>query len=188
MAGGNGGGGELFSLVWGLGATGFGWVVATDFRGAARRLYRLQAERSARTLWAGPRLGVGFLRAVAGVFAVVGPITLAGAVRRLAGGEQLTVDTARLPAPVIGVVALVGAFTVWSVWRPAGFVRRAWDTGAPVQRAAALVHTAGVGGFLVGMGLGLQALMMCGWLVGAGAGIVMLVGHRAGHGTPSADG
>ncbi|MER8044919.1 hypothetical protein [Streptomyces sp. NPDC094032] len=176
MSGGNGGGGALFELVWGLGATGFGWVVATDFRGAAVRLHQLQSQRATgfSTLW-----GVGFLRCLAGVFGVIGPITLVMAVLQLTEGNAVTRDTLRLPVPFLVVLALFAAFMLWAMWRRNGFLRRGWDMGTPVPRAAAVVQTAAIGGFLAGIGLGHEVTMLGSWLIGAGAGLFLLVAGPA---------
>ncbi len=54
---GSGGGSGLFSVAWGVWATGFGWIVATDFRGAAHRFHSL-SQRSVPFGGAGRHLSV----------------------------------------------------------------------------------------------------------------------------------
>lgn len=75
MADGDSAGG-LFSVAWGLWATGVGWIVVTDFRGAARRFHAVSARSVSSGKTGTPRVGVGFVRFVAGVFALVGPVVL----------------------------------------------------------------------------------------------------------------
>lgn len=112
MSDGDGAGG-LFLVAWGAYATGFGWIVATDFRGAAHRLHRTTrrdipfdppswatdpfnplAPRSAHR-WA----GVPFFRKVAAVFALIGPVVLVSGVMKLLQGEMGPSGRFRLPVP-----------------------------------------------------------------------------------------
>ncbi|MFD5065290.1 hypothetical protein [Streptomyces sp. NPDC058394] len=73
MAAGGGNGGGLFSAAWGLWATGFGWIIATDFRGAARRFHGMSQKFTLFDRATTSVNGVGFVRCVAGVFALAGP-------------------------------------------------------------------------------------------------------------------
>lgn len=141
-------GGGLFTVAWGLFATGFGTIVATDFRGAAHRLHEM-AER--RPLGGSP--GVGFQRAIAGVFALVGPVMLVSGVVDLLRSRSPVGAMPRLPLPFLAVAGLVVAFTLWSMWWRRGPLRHAW-AGGGLRRAAAVLMTLTFFGFAAGLGLG----------------------------------
>ncbi|MFZ4301648.1 hypothetical protein ACOZE3_27505 [Streptomyces cinereoruber] len=76
----------MFSVVWGVFATALGWTVATDFRGAAHRFHAFS--QAAVPFGGGvPVVGVGFFRLLAAVFALAGPVVLAGGLVDVWRGE-----------------------------------------------------------------------------------------------------
>ncbi|MFJ2431646.1 hypothetical protein ACIOWM_00380 [Streptomyces anulatus] len=169
----------MFSLVWGAFATTLGWVVATNFRGAAQRL---RSFSHAATPFAGseaPVIGVGFFRLAAGVFAVIGPIVLVTGLLELWRGET---DAMRLP-PVSGwfvmVEAVIVGATLRSAWRGSGVLRRQWSAGGGLRRAAAAGVTASVVAFSVLLALGWSTWMMAAWLLGGLCGIALLLSDPA---------
>ncbi|WP_369147327.1 hypothetical protein [Streptomyces sp. R44] len=168
----------MFLLVWGVFATAFGWVVATDFRGAARRLHAMSR---AATPFGGAGTstpGVGFLRLLAGVFALVGPVVLGSGLVGLWRGEE---GPGKMPAPPVEFVvveALVAGVFLWRAWRRSGLLRRAWDAGTGPRRAAVAGLTTAFLAFVVTLGLGWGTWMMTSWLVGGLCGVSLLVGGR----------
>ncbi|WP_235978395.1 hypothetical protein [Streptomyces lycii] len=182
---GNDGGNGLFHVVWGLWATGFGWIVAANFRGAADRFYVL-SQRSVPLGGNGvPRVGVGFFRVLAGVFALVGPVVLAVGVLGLSRGE---LSGSRFPQPpaVFAVAAgLAAAFGLWTLWRRSGVLRREWNQGSGPRRAAVVVLTLAVLSFPVGLSAGHRVAALASWLIGGFTGLTLLLGD--GRGTPRAD-
>ncbi|EST37876.1 hypothetical protein N566_10695 [Streptomycetaceae bacterium MP113-05] len=173
------GGGALFAVVWGLGATGFGWVVATNFRGAADRFLRL-SQRSVPFGRSGPPpVGVGFLRATAAVFALAGPVFL---VFGLVGVAKEGVVPGRfpdVPLPVDLAMFACAAAGLWSMWRRSGMLRREWHPGVALVRAACVVATVAVIGLPVTMTIGYVGVMMADWLLGGAAILTVLVAGRA---------
>ncbi|WP_282692344.1 hypothetical protein [Streptomyces sp. CC208A] len=174
----------MFEVFWGVLATAFGVVIASDFRGAAHRFHAIT---QAATPFAGSRtpvLGVGFLRAVAGAFAVIGPIVLALGLLGLWRGEAGPVGPQGPPmAPAwiaVPLVLFVGVI-LWWTWRSSGPLRREWDTGTRVRRVAAVGLTLSVVAFLVLMAAGQGAWAVTSHLVGGLCGLLLLVsGDRVG--------
>ncbi|WP_370414582.1 hypothetical protein [Streptomyces fradiae] len=162
-----------FSLVWGVGATAFGWIVATDFRGAAYRLHAW-ADRLPFGGWRGATPGIRYLRFVAAVLAVVGPLTILAGVRDLTAGRGPVRDFGAVPLPFVAVWAVIGAVALWRVWRADGPLRRQWGGGWP-RRVAAAVMSAALPGFLAGAALGHMVTLLVSWLVGGAAGLLLLV-------------
>ncbi|MFE2286705.1 hypothetical protein ACFXDJ_21365 [Streptomyces sp. NPDC059443] len=159
-------GGGMFSLVWGLGATGMGLVLASDFRGAAGWLALIQ-ETSAPI--SGRRFGAGRIRLVGAVFAVAGlPVLVSGvidAARHGLGGDA----SLRVPLPFLAGMCVIAVYGMWALWRPEAPLRRMWATGSGLRRTALAVQTATVPAFLVCLRYGtLTAVLAC-WLVGVGA-------------------
>ncbi|MFP3987961.1 hypothetical protein U9R90_10735 [Streptomyces sp. E11-3] len=164
----------LFLLVWGIAATAFGWTVATDFHGAARRMVQRSAHRGQSIAGLQP---VRFVRIVAGFFAVLGPVMLVRGARGL-GSDGIGTFFPRLPlgfAVMAMVWSLAGVVVVWR--RTRSPLRWAWS-GGPSQRAAAVIGT------VVGPLLPLSLWTGYGWLsaaivlVGVAAGVVLLVGSH----------
>ncbi|MGW8765624.1 hypothetical protein ACWGN5_24295 [Streptomyces sp. NPDC055815] len=171
----------MFPLVWGVFATVFGWVVATDFRGAARRLHVMSRAASPFGGAGTPTPGVGFLRVLAGVFALVGPVVLVSGTVGLWRGEE---GPEEMPVPPVGFVvveALVAGVFLWRAWRRSGLLRREWDAGTGLRRAAVAGLTAAFVAFVVTLGFGWGTWMMTSWLVGGLCGVSLLVGRRTGH-------
>lgn len=170
----------MFSLAWGTFATTLGWIVATDFRGAAHRFYAF-SHTAAPFGGSGPLvLGVGFFRLVAGVFALIGPIVLVTGLMDLWRGEA---EALRLP-PVDGwfvaVEAVILTVALWSNWRRSGLLRRQWDVGNGPRRAAVAGVTGSVVAFAVLLALGAGTWMMAAWLLGGLCGIILLLSDPAG--------
>ncbi|MGW1292447.1 hypothetical protein [Streptomyces sp. NPDC002533] len=170
----------MYSLVWGTFATTLGWVLATDFRGAAHRFH---AFSHAATPFGGsgaPVIGVGFFRLVAGVFALVGPIVLVTGLLDLWRGEA---ESFR-PPPVEGWFVLVEAVivgaTLWSAWRRSGFLRRQWNSGGGLLRTAAAGVTASVIAFAALLALGWGTWTLAAWLLGGLCGITLLLSGPGG--------
>ncbi|MDX2650477.1 hypothetical protein PV341_44405 [Streptomyces sp. PA03-1a] len=177
MAGG-GGGGALFSVVWGLGATGFGWVLVTDFRGAARRFHTMSSRSAPFGGGRPPAVGIGFVRCVAGVFALAGPVVLVTGLLVLVRDPAAPERLPRLPFP-FAVFAILGAGVgLWTFWRRSGVLRLEWAEGGTVRRAAAAVLTGVLVAFPVLFVLGRTMPMLLVWLLGGIAGGVLLVGRR----------
>ncbi|GHE57146.1 hypothetical protein [Streptomyces capitiformicae] len=174
----SGGGSGLFSMAWGIWATGFGWIIASDFRGAAHRFYELSQRSVPFSARRAPLVGVGFLRILAGVFALIGPAVLVGGLLELVRGEGASDRLPQLPVPLAATVVLVGAFGLWTAWRPSGLLRREWAEGADLQRAAVAVVTAALVGFPATLALGHQTAMLASWLGGGLAGLVLLLSGR----------
>ncbi|MFI8826028.1 hypothetical protein [Streptomyces sp. NPDC053431] len=155
--------GGLFTLAWGVFATGLGTIVATDFRGAAHA-----AARSRGT-------SVRFQRVVAAVFALVGPVVLVVGVRELMRGKAVGGDMPRLPVPFLLFRAFAVAVALWTMWRPGGWVRRAWAAGGVLRQGAAAVTALTWIGFALGLGFGQQIVMLVSWLLGGAAGLILLL-------------
>ncbi|MCX4854928.1 hypothetical protein [Streptomyces canus] len=102
-------------------------------------------------------MSVGFLKALAGVFALVGPVVLVGALLELARGESANDPLPRLSVPLGAVVIVVGAIAVWPAWRPSGLFRRAWAGGTVLRRAALAAVSVALVGVPVLFALGSRA-------------------------------
>ncbi|MFF7213679.1 hypothetical protein ACFZAU_24585 [Streptomyces sp. NPDC008238] len=177
MAGGGDGGG-FFLLVWGLGASGLGWIVATDFRGAARRFHAM----SARSLPFGgsrpPAVGVGFLRLVAGVFALAGPVALVSGLLMFVRDPAAPEPMPRPPLPVALFGVLAGGLALWTFWRRSGLLRVEWARGGGVRRTAVVVLMGALVAFAALFAFGRTTPMLLVWLLGGLAGGVLLFGGR----------
>ncbi|MGW4158650.1 hypothetical protein [Streptomyces sp. NPDC004788] len=176
---GSGGGGGLYALMAGVWMECYGVVVATNFRGAAHRMHAMSTRSVSfgEPFWRRPP-GVRFVRVLAGVFALMGPLLLFLGVRQVGRGEALT-DSPPMPLP-FALFMLVGvALAVWGQWRRGSWLRREWSAGARRHRVAAVMVTGGFLGFAAGLGLGLQLLWVSSWSLAAGASLYLLVAGRA---------
>ncbi|MFC9034232.1 hypothetical protein [Streptomyces arboris] len=173
----------MFSLAWGTFATTLGWIVATDFRGAAHRFSAFSHAAAPFGGSGAPVLGVGFFRLVAGVFALIGPIVLVTGLLDLWRGEA---KAFRLPPAdgwfVVMEAVILGA-ALWSYWRRSGLLRRQWEAGNGLRRAAVAGVTASIVAFAALLALGRETWMMAAWLLGGLCGITLLLSDPAG--TPS---
>ncbi|MEU8621475.1 hypothetical protein [Streptomyces sp. NPDC048623] len=162
----------LFLVMWGIFATVLGTIVATNFRGAAYRVNDMARP------WPGARgrsPGVGFHRVIAGVFALVGPVTLVKGVGELMRGDAFVSGMPRLPLPFLAWMVIVAAVGLWTVWRPEGQLRLQWVGGGRLGRALAVASSLGWLGFAAGIVLGQEVLMVVSWAVFGAAGILTLV-------------
>ncbi|MEU3054638.1 hypothetical protein [Streptomyces griseus] len=170
----------MFALVWGTFATTLGWVVATDFRGAA---HRFSAFSHAATPFGGSGatvMGVGFFRLVAGMFALVGPIVLVTGLLALWRGEAEAVSLPPVPAGFVAVEAVIVGVALWSTWRRSSFLRRQWEGGNGPRRAAVAGVTAAIVAFAALLALGSGTWMLVAWLLGGLCGITLLLSDPAG--------
>ncbi|CAL9495592.1 hypothetical protein SUDANB176_03336 [Streptomyces sp. enrichment culture] len=167
----------MFSVAWGVFATAFGWIVATDFRGAAHRFHALS--HTAVPFGGGASgVGVGFLRVVAGVFALVGPLVLAGGLLDLWRGGAGPDGLPPVPARFAVLQVLFGGVVLWWMWRRSGLLRREWDAGTGPRRAAVAGLTASVVAFTVTLGFGWGTWAMASWLVGCPCALTLLLSGR----------
>ncbi|MEV3873294.1 hypothetical protein [Streptomyces sp. NPDC049906] len=164
-------------VVWGGWATGFGWIVATDFRGAAV-YFALPRSRDPFTDLPARSPGIGFVRTAAGVFALVGPVVLVLA--SLEAWRGVGGPGSASPPPgwaLAGAAGTAGAALGWA-WRRSGALRRAWRAGDDRERAAAAGLTAAVGAFVTVAVAASGPLRAAGlatsWLVCGVCGIVLL--------------
>ncbi|MFF8381449.1 hypothetical protein ACF07V_35665 [Streptomyces sp. NPDC015661] len=171
----------MFVLAWGMFATVFGWVIATDFRGAARRMHAMSSA-STPTGSGAPRLPVGFLRFVAGVFALAGPAVLVAGVLLVRRGAEMP---GTLPAPPLGwvvVEALAVVSFLWGAWRSSGRLRREWGAGKGARRAAAVGYSTGAVAAVVTHSAGWGAWMMTSMLAGELCWLFLLMEDGPGQG------
>ncbi|MEV0689645.1 hypothetical protein [Streptomyces sp. NPDC050388] len=168
----------MFLVAWGVFATAFGWIVATDFRGAARRFHAMSRAATPFGGAGSSVMGVGFVRAVAGVFGLIGPFVLGAGLLELWRGEAGLDGLPPVPAWFVVCQALVAGVGLWTMWRRSGMLRREWDAGTGLRRAAVVVLTASFVAFLVTLGLGQGGWAVVSWLVGGLCGLTLLLGRR----------
>ncbi len=176
----SGAGGTVYSLVWGAFVTTLGWVLATDFRGAAHRFHAFTHAATPFRGSGAPVVGVGFLRLVAGVFALTGPIVLVSGLLDLWRGEAEGYSSPPVSGWFVLVEAVIVGAILWSAWRRSGFLRRQWGPGSVLWRTAAAGVTASVGVFAALLALGWGTWMPAAWLLGGLCGITLLLSGPAG--------
>ncbi|MFD6417752.1 hypothetical protein [Streptomyces sp. NPDC060194] len=110
--------------------------------------------------------GVWFVRLLGGVFALAGPVVLVLGVRDLARGESTVGDLPPMPLWFLACAGLLVAVVLATGWRSSGMLRRTWEAGGNLRRAAVLVVTAAVVAFPVLMGLGALTPLVLVWLLG----------------------
>ncbi|MEU1471598.1 hypothetical protein ABZ434_25685 [Streptomyces sp. NPDC005761] len=170
----------MFSVAWGVFATAFGWIIATDFRGAAHRFH---AYSHAATPFSGavePPLGVGFFRVLAGVFGLIGPVALVSGLTDMWRGRAGPGDLPPAPAWFVAAEVMVLGAVLLSTWRRSGVLRRAWEAGNVLQRTALAVLTSSAVAFTVTLGFGSDMWMMASWLAGGLCGLVLVTSSRSG--------
>ncbi|MCG3044169.1 hypothetical protein L7D48_26925 [Streptomyces sp. S1A] len=170
----------MFSVAWGVFATAFGWIVATDFRGAAQRFHRLSHAAVPFGDADAPVMGVGFFRLLAGVFALIGPVVLAVGLMDVWSGEAESFGLPPVPVWFAVAEAAVAGVVLWWAWRRSGVLRREWEAGNGLRRAAVAGVTASLVAFVVTLGLGGGTWMMACWLASGLCGLALLLGDRPG--------
>ncbi|MET8218118.1 hypothetical protein [Streptomyces hirsutus] len=173
----------MFSVAWGVFATALGWIVATDFRGAAHRFHTLSQAAMPFGGVGVSVVSVGFFRLVAGVFALAGPVVLVSGLVKVWRGEAGSDSLSPIPAWFAVVEAAIVGVVLWRTWQRSGVLRREWDAGNGPRRAAVAGLTTSVVAFVVTLGFGWGPWMMASWLVGGLCGLTLLLGGRPG--TPS---
>ncbi|MFE0705010.1 hypothetical protein [Streptomyces sp. NPDC058872] len=165
-------------MAWGVYMTALGWIVVTDVRGAAHRFhdfsraFRPSGSASARLV------SVGFLRVMAGVFALIGPVVLVHGLVGLWHGEAGVPMLPRLPPLFVAAQVAVFGIFFWRVWRRSGVLRREWDGGSGPQRAVAVGLTASMIVLVATLGFGWWAWAMVSGFVTGLCGIALLLCGR----------
>ncbi|WP_320781845.1 hypothetical protein [Streptomyces sp. CRN 30] len=170
----------MILLVWGTVATAFGWIVATDARGAAHRF--LAASRAARPFGGAdsPFLSIGFLRVFAGLFALAGPVVLVRGLLDLWHGEPGPGALPRVPVWFAVAEAVIVGLVLWTSWRRSGTLRRAWAAGGGPRRTAAVGVTAAIVVFAVLLAAGQGTAAALTWLAGGACALTLLLtGQRS---------
>ncbi|MGA5878305.1 hypothetical protein ACPC3D_21185 [Streptomyces cellulosae] len=170
----------MFDMAWGAFATVFGWIVATDYRQAARRFHALSRAVVPFGGAGAPVAGVGSLRFVAGIFALTGPIVLATGLMDVWRGETGTYSLPPIPAWFVVAQAVVVAAVLWRMWRRSGVLRREWDADSVLRRPAVSGLTASLVTCTVCFGFGRGGWMLLSWLAGGLFGLTLLIGDRPG--------
>ncbi|MFF4078343.1 hypothetical protein ACFYZN_02930 [Streptomyces sp. NPDC001777] len=170
----------MFLVAWGMFATALGWIVATDFRGAAHRFHALSHAAMPFGGVGVSVVGVGFFRLVAGVFALAGPVVLVGGLMDVWRGEARSDSLPPIPAWFVVVEATIVGVVLWRTWQRTGVLRREWDAGNGPRRGAVAGLTASAVAFVVTLGFGWGTWMMASWLAGGLCGLTLLLGDRPG--------
>jgi hypothetical protein len=166
------GGPGLFLAIWGIGATAMGWILVTDFHGAAGRLAQFSYNRG-QFFWG--RDPIRFVRTIAGIFAVIGPSALIVGAWHL-GSDGIGEFFPRIPfwqAAVMTLPALGGAVLAW--WITPSPLRRAWSGGLSL-RIAVVAAIACLALLPLSLWVGQAVLTAAIVLFGIGAAVAMLVG------------
>ncbi|MFD3993433.1 hypothetical protein [Streptomyces sp. NPDC058583] len=170
----------MFSVAWGVFATTLGWIVATDFRGAAHRFHTLSHAVMPFGGVGASVVGVGFFRLLAGVFALAGPVVLVGGLMDVWRGEAGSDSLPPIPAWFVVVEATVVGVVLWRTWRRSGVLRREWDAGNGLRRAAVAGLTTSAVAVVVTLGFGWGTWMIVSWLAGGLCGLALLLGDQPG--------
>ncbi|MDV9187643.1 hypothetical protein R6L23_05305 [Streptomyces sp. SR27] len=171
----------MFDVAWGVFATALGWIVATDFRGAAHRFHALSR---AFVPFGGAGVsvvGVGFFRLVAGIFALVGPVVLVSGLTDVWRGEAESHSLPPISAWFVVAEAMIVGGVLWRTWQRSGVLRREWDAGSVQRRVAASGLTASLVAFVVTFGFGWGTWMVVSWLAGGLCGLTLLLSDRPGN-------
>ncbi|MDV5143977.1 hypothetical protein R1T08_06775 [Streptomyces sp. SBC-4] len=170
----------MLSVAWGAFSTALGWIVATDFRGAA---HRFNTWSHAVMPFGGVGVsivGVGFFRLLAGVFALAGPVVLARGLRDVWRGEAGSDSLPPIPAWFVVVEATIVGVLLWRTWQGSGVLRREWDAGNGPRRAAVAGLTTSAVAFVGTLGFGWGTWMTASWLAGGLCGLTLLLGDQPG--------
>ncbi|MFF8717349.1 hypothetical protein ACF07T_38965 [Streptomyces sp. NPDC015184] len=170
----------MFSVAWGVFATALGWIIATDFRGAAQRFHALSHAAVPFGGVGASAVGVGFFRLLAGVFALAGPVVLVGGFIDVWRGKAGSNSLPPVPVWFVVVEAIIAGVVLWRTWRRSGFLRCEWAAGNGPRRVAVAGLTASVVAFVVTLGFGWGTWMIVSWLAGGLCGLVLLLGDRPG--------
>ena len=174
----------LFMVAWGLGASAFGLLIVTNFRGFADNYARRAAAASARPRrrrpwnWQRPRdpaEQTRWLRLVAIPFAIIGPIVTVVGFISISQGRIGDSGPGALPSPFrylfIGfAVAAVG----WSWLSRRGLFRPAASRGG-WRLAVALLSSLGAQIFGIGFAMGLATIAIAGWVIGGLASLILVM-------------
>ncbi|MFG2840889.1 hypothetical protein ACGFYE_38550 [Streptomyces zaomyceticus] len=163
----------MFSVAWGVFATGLGWIVATDFRGAAHRFHTWSHAVMPFGGVGVSAVGVGFFRLLAGAFALAGPVVLVGGLMDVWRGETGSDSLPPIPAWFVVVEAVIVGVVLWRTWRRSGVLRREWAAGNGLRRAAVAGLTTSAVAFVVTLGFDWGTWMMASWLAGGLCGLVL---------------
>ncbi|MFI9293723.1 hypothetical protein [Streptomyces gardneri] len=156
----------MFSVAWGVFATAMGWIVVTDFRGAAHHFHTWSHAVMPFGGVGVSVVGVGFFRLLAGVFALAGPVVLVGGLMGVWRGEAGSDSLPPVPAWFVVVEAAIVGVVLWRTWQRSGVLRREWAAGKGLRRAAVAGLTASAVAFVVTLGFGWGTWMMASWLAG----------------------
>jgi hypothetical protein len=123
------------------------------------------------------------VRAIAGVFALAGPVAVVVGVRGLLRGETgvrrlLTRRLLYLPPWFLAAGVVILAVALWLAWRKAGPLRRIWSSGTGPQRGACVAATVAAAGFLALSATGWTMLAVISWLIGMLAVVTLLAAGR----------
>ncbi|ALO05999.1 hypothetical protein AQF52_0401 [Streptomyces venezuelae] len=161
-------------------ATALGWIVATDFRGAAHRFHTWSHAVMPFGSVGVSFVGVGFLRLLAGVFALAGPVVLVSGLMDVWRGEAGSDSLPPVPAWFVVVEAAIVGVVLRRAWQRSGVLRREWDAGNGLRRAAVAGLTASAVAFVVTLGFGWGTWMIVSWLAGGLCGLTLLLGDQPG--------
>lgn len=171
----------LFELIWGLGATGFGVIIAANHRGAAERFVDLAGMASSFRWVDDPEHGrasagrsLPRARRIAAVFAIAGPVAIFVGALDLLKGNAGPARIAPVSATFMVWLAVCYLVTMVIMWRRPGMLREVWRGGG-MGRAAAGLLTVALSVIPVAVGMGQSAVALIAWLIGGGAVMVLLL-------------
>ena len=174
----------LFMLAWGLGASVYGLLGATNFRGFdkyARRAEVSSARRRRRPLWTGqlppndPAERTSRVRQIAVLFAIAGPVVTVIGLISISRGEIAGPERTGLPSPFrYLLIGFVAAAAVWS-WRSRRrlFHAAAWHHGW--RLVAALLSSLGLLVAGIGFAMGYMTIAVAGMVFGGLAYLILVM-------------
>jgi hypothetical protein len=174
----------LFILAWGLGASAFGLLIVTNFRGFADN-YARRAENSSAGLrklppwkWQrppDPAEKTRRMRLIAIPFAIIGPIaTVAGLISISRGGIGDSGPGALPSSPRYLFIGFAVAAVGWSWLSRRGLFRPAARRGG-WRLAAALVSSLGGLIFGIGIAMGQMTIAIAAWVIGGLSCLILVM-------------